>query len=158
MTIHEARRRFKISLTAILTASLLGCGGGAGIDPQLQVISGTVTLDGAPLDQGSIQFYSDSPQSHSMVSSTTIRRGEFQLEQKGGLPPGLYKAAISSVKSSPDQANSTGDKMDAVATAVEIIPRKYNTDTELTCEIVPGKPTVVHFELNSDKTNSPRKK
>lgn len=157
MKARKARLSFNISLIAFLILGLLGCGGGNGIDPQLQVISGTVTLDGAPLDQGSIQFYSATPQANSMVSSTTIRMGQFHLEPKGGLPPGVYKAAINSVKSSPDPANATGDKMDSVGTAIELIPQKYNKDTELTCEIVPGKPTVVHFELDSAKAKSTRK-
>lgn len=157
MTTHNSLQYWKMSLILLLTVTLCSCGSGQRIDPQLQIISGTVTLDGAPLEHGIVQFYSATPKTNSMVSSTTIRMGEFQLDPKGGLPPGTYKAAISSIKTSGSNSNGSGDKMDAADTAIEVIPSKYNTETELTCEIVPGKPTTVHFELSSDQGRSARK-
>lgn len=112
------------SLTLITTA---GCGGPT--DGRITV-SGTVTIDGAPLSDGSVTFYLDNASSGVGI----IENGKFTVSQSAtseGMQPGSYDVAIQSWEVEPGSVNEAGD---IVETGKSRIPQKYNSTS--TSEIV----------------------
>jgi hypothetical protein len=69
---------------AVLAGLASGCGGG------LVAVSGTVTLDGRPADDGSVSFQPADGQGPSAGGS--VREGRFEVSP--GLTPGTYKVAV----------------------------------------------------------------
>ena len=53
------KRRFAVPLLVLSALGLAGCSGSSGDDLPREAVSGTVTLDGAPLPSGSISFSPD---------------------------------------------------------------------------------------------------
>ena len=82
-----------ISGGLVLMSMVVGCGGGSQRGP----VSGTVTLDGQPLEHGVISFRpikgNASPGSGSVVTD-----GNFEIPADKGLPPGEYKVTISALQ------------------------------------------------------------
>ena len=64
-------------------ALLAGCGPAS----DRLAVTGNVTLDGAPLDRGSIRFSSLGDQKL-LVSGGLIQEGEYNIAQEKGLRPG----------------------------------------------------------------------
>ena len=83
------RRYLVLSLTAILAAG--GCSRSS--NGRLE-ISGKVTLDGAPLDQGLISF--NAAQGKLPSAGAVIVGGAYHMPAEKGLLPGEYKVAIDS--------------------------------------------------------------
>src|SRR5262245_24328187 len=91
-TVSRSIRRSSFAAAACVALSLvLGCG------PKSDrlAVSGAVTLDGTPLEAGSIRF--DSSGGQKVVSSgALIKGGEYYVPQEKGLPPGKYRVQITS--------------------------------------------------------------
>jgi len=111
-------------LAAILT-SVIGCGPASDRLP----ISGAITLDGKPLDSGSIQFTSKG-RGKLMASGAMIVNGEFSIPREKGLPPGTYFVEISSPDTqAPLAAYQAGPGQPRLPpTAPERIPAEYNAN------------------------------
>ena len=130
---------------------MLGCGTRDPLDRQ--AVSGTVSLDGQPLDQGTIEFVPEAGGS-GILSGGLISGGEFAIPADKGLPPGTYTVRISSGDSNGANAGGSdvalpGDLQD-VQPAAERIPARYNVQSELTAEIVAGHNNRLSFELHSN--------
>jgi hypothetical protein len=110
----------------------------AGCGPQSDrlALSGKVTLNGAPLDSGSIRFTSVAGQKL-FASGAVIENGEFDIPQEKGLPPGTYQLEISApdTKSPPVVYRSAPGEPVLPPTAPERIPPEYNTNSKHTIEV-----------------------
>jgi len=84
-----ARREAPLLLAVVLVAPMVGCSGGDG----RLAVKGTVTLDGQPLERGSINFR-PAPGNQAPSSGGTVRNGEFALPAAHGLKPGDYLVTI----------------------------------------------------------------
>jgi len=114
--------------------SLLGLCAGCG-DPNGRVpVEGRITLSGAPLDEGTIEFVSDQLRTGAMISN-----GDYSIPKSQGLLPGKYKVKITSGdgKTPIDAADDfipgpTG----ANIVSKERIPAEYNSKStqEVTVE------------------------
>jgi hypothetical protein len=106
-------------------------------------ISGKVTFQGKPLDAGEIEF---SPLGQEPTQSgTTIKNGVYNLSTEHGLPPGTYRVMISSMKGGwTAEAREAGRPR---TRAVEQLPAKYNTKSELTVEVKKGGANRFDFDL-----------
>ncbi|MBN2295329.1 MAG: hypothetical protein JXM70_23060 [Pirellulales bacterium] len=83
-----------ISVLLLLAAlSAIGCSRSAGRN----AVSGTVTLDGKPLENGAISF-SPAPGEKGPSSGSSINNGEFTIAKKQGLPAGKYVVVIRTSK------------------------------------------------------------
>jgi hypothetical protein len=124
-----APRRCLLVLSALLTA--IGCG-----EPNplgRRAVHGSVTFQGKPVDYGGIQFMPDDLQ-RGVSSGAMIEGGKYQIKTSQGLPPGSYKVMISS----PDRVEKEkveGPPGEERTVARELIPRKYNLETELKLDV-----------------------
>ena len=147
--------------------ALIGCGPATVDGLPREGVSGKVTLDGAPLAQGTIAFSptKDSP-TPGMVA---IYGGSYSIPGAHGLVPGSYQVSILSVENSgpaesPDEipgaaAQRQADAADArhraaarsggAAPPPNRIPSRYNTATTLAVEVKAGASNSFDFDLDS---------
>ncbi|MBQ9874454.1 MAG: hypothetical protein IJM30_08310 [Thermoguttaceae bacterium] len=117
-------------------AALAGCAKNDG----LCTVEGTVTLDGAPLAEGTINF---GPMAGSSGTATgaKIENGKYSARASEG----EMIVNIRSQKKETTQDPEHGETM----TFTELIPEKYNQQSELKATIKPGKNTF-DFDLKSE--------
>jgi hypothetical protein len=86
--------------------------------------SGTVTLDGTPLETGTVVFAGDNGGSAGV--GVLGDGGKFTLAEAGnsdGIQPGTYKVAINAWIVEPGSVNDDGEIVDE---GQSLIPQKYN--------------------------------
>ena len=125
---------------------------GCGSDPYpLAPVSGTVTLDGAPLAGANLGF--EPIKSGSSVNAgpasyaTTDAEGRFRLETpdgRAGAVVGEHRVWIRTLKA------ERGRDGEAVLVAQERLPPRYNSQTGLTYNVPDEGSDVVEFALTSD--------
>jgi hypothetical protein len=114
-------------------------------------LSGEVTLDGAPLDQGQIVFSPLQTEGKLVNSSAIIVAGKYELPAESGLLPGPYRVVISST---PKPGAGPVDPIKAMEAPppppVERIPAKYNVESELKIDVQKQEtPNTFNFDLKS---------
>lgn len=134
--------RIVVTLGLSLLAAFAGC---SRSDGRLQV-SGTVSLDGNPLPNGSVMFFPTEP--GMTPNGATISNGRFALGGAAGIQPGAYRVEIRSYTQSTELA-SNGEFME-MPTETNIIPPEYNEKTTLTVVIQPNDVNDLKFELSSN--------
>ncbi len=147
--VSKARRpsRRVLALGSLLCFSaLIGCGGPA---TDRVPVAGEVTIDGQPLDRGSIEFHPDGEEG--TVTGGVIREGTFEIPATQGAKPGKYSVRIfassGGVEAEPDEP--PGPEAEGQV-AEERIPAKYNTETELSADIGEQGAVDLRFEVNSN--------
>jgi len=117
----------KLTLKAVVGVTvgvcLLPCFGcGASVDsrlPSRDEVSGTVTLDGEMIDNGSITFFSEEDAARGIQASATIKEGKYEIL----VTPGLKKVRINqTVESRPNFFE-------------DLVPAKYNNETTLEADV-----------------------
>jgi hypothetical protein len=136
---------------AFLCASVAGCGGRAYEGEQRFAISGTVTVDGQPLDFGVIAF---KPQGmgenlKGRVAGSPIREGRYTIPEEKGPTAAAYRVEIHWNKKTGKQIPNPMDKEQMIDELMEGLPAKYHQDSVLTAE-VSARQTTFNFDL---KTN-----
>jgi hypothetical protein len=125
-------RRFLVTFLAMLLLLSAGCG------PRSDrlAVSGAVTLDGAPLDEGSIRLTSTG-NGKLFASGAMIQNGKFHVPQEKGLPPGAYRVEISSPDTKAPLVVYKGAPGEAALppTAPERVPPEYNSNSKQTIEV-----------------------
>jgi hypothetical protein len=125
---------FRFGLSATVCGCLLslsGCGGATST-----ALHGAVTLDGAPVTNGSIVFLpvaADGPK-----AAAAIEDGKYTIPAEEGLEPGVYRVEVSWHKPTGRKIPSAdpGIMMDETK---EAIPARFNTDSTLTAELSAGQ-------------------
>jgi hypothetical protein len=128
-------------------AALAGCGG-ADVYDRLP-ISGQVTLDGKPLQDGYVVFEPKAGQP--TQSGGMIQGGKFDVPREDGAVAGLYSVGIFSGATAPtgvEVATPEAEKASRRGRG-EIVPRRYNIDSILTSEIKAEGPNVFQYELST---------
>ncbi len=133
--------------TLLLLIPLGGCGT-KGFAP----VSGTVTLDGKPLANASVNFQPvDSAKSGLGSSSKTDANGRYRLrvvmDDKAGAVVGKHRVSISTWKEEDPSYDPPPGKLPPKAK--DPIPAKYNAKTELAFEVPPGGSDQADFALTS---------
>lgn len=132
-------------LVSLLSFSFLaGCGAPTGDRVPL---AGEVTLDGQPLDRGSIEFH---PDGEGTITGGMILDGKFEIPANQGAEPGKYIVRIFSSGDSiaPEPDGPPGPEgQDQISE--ERIPAKYNKETELRAEIGDEGAESLRFEVTS---------
>ena len=124
---------------ALAFAVVAGCGGGG--SPDVGLVTGTVTMDGKPLENAEVVF---SPPNGRPSMALTDSSGKYELtyirDTKGAVP-GTHKVRITT------RPEAVADDYSGPAFK-EPIPIKYNAETTLTAEVKAGENTF-NFELQS---------
>ena len=133
----------------IAAVACVGCGESG---PPLGQVSGTVTMDGAPLANALVTFTPEAGGRGSM--GKTDANGKYELafvDSKGALI-GAHKVSVTTIQESsggttemssdsPEYANQGSSADYDKAVVKEPIPEKYNTKTELTFDVKAGANT-----------------
>jgi hypothetical protein len=132
---------FQWKFLVLLGFLVAGCNSG-----QRQSVHGTVTLDGAPLETGMIQFL---PQSGTKGPSAggEIKDGKFAVDSKKGVFAGKYRVEITSVRKTGKQMPVAGGGM--TDEMRNVIPAKYNQNSELIFDASSDTAGTCDFALNA---------
>ncbi len=136
------------TLLMLLAGSAIGAAGCDGAGTGREGLSGSVTLDGKPLGQGSIDFLPVSGRGASC--GAVFRDGKFDIEAEKGALPGTYQVQINGVGKTGRKIPSDevpGEMMDEY---VSVVPLRYNKHSELTREVVAGEENHFEFRLTKD--------
>lgn len=133
-----------LAVVLISSIILVGCGGDVG---QGVEVSGTVTLDGAPLESGTVAFIGENG---SAAAVGQIKNGQFSLSQSAnasGIPTGSYKVKVESWKVQPGAVQDDG----SFAKGELAIPEKYTkvASSGFTADVGPGGGTF-EFDLKNE--------
>jgi len=118
---------------------------GCGNSGDRLAIGGKVTLKGAPLANGTIEFTSED---RSKQSGGLIQNGVYDIQANQGLPPGTYIVRIQSADegSAPVAGEAPGPES-LNSTAKETIPAEYNSNSGIRATIVAGKKNEHNFDI-----------
>jgi hypothetical protein len=134
-------QRLPATLRTLLLAALFAAAG-CGDDGKTALVSGTVEIDGEPLESGTMTFVPID--GHTPTAGGTIKHGRYAVR----VPITTMKVSISaprvvSMKRLYDTPNSPERPI-----TEEALPARFNEATELTIEVKPGS-NVRDFPLTS---------
>ncbi|MCA9017327.1 MAG: hypothetical protein KDA77_18540 [Planctomycetaceae bacterium] len=126
-----------------------GCFGGSAEKIERAAVSGTITFDGKPLPEGSIQFVPDVDASgkplRGKAVQAVISNGTYSLEAEQGPTVGSNKVLINASKKTGKFQESDGQKTEILK---QYLPSKYNSETTLKFDIKAG-PNTADFTLEA---------
>jgi len=122
---------------------LIGCSQANG----RQGLDGTVTLDGKPLEAGSIAFVPQ-PGTSSPTAGGDISQGRFSIAAPGGVTPGTFRVEITATRGTGKTLTDPrfGKPVDET---VQYIPAQYNSNSRLTATITEQGPNRFEFAIQS---------
>jgi hypothetical protein len=126
MTSRDVRRLTRLAIGLLM---LSGCSRTAG----RQALEGTVTLDGAPLTEGSILFRPQGD-TKSPTCGGKISQGRFSIAPKGGAACGTFRVEITAVHSTGRKVTRPQDGK-LIDESEQFIPARYNRQSELTATV-----------------------
>jgi hypothetical protein len=107
----------------------------AGCGPGTSTVSGTVTIDGQPLDGGVISLVP--AEAGGEPATAEVVQGKYALRLK----PGKKHVQISAPQVVGQRKEYKGEGAPLVDIIEERLPPKYNSQTELTLDVAPGAST-----------------
>ena len=120
----------------VMMITFIGCGS------DLVTVTGTVTLDGVPLEDAFVEYTPQEP-GGSVSYGRTDANGKyemmFSLSEKGAVP-GDNVVRITTA--------DVGDE--GVAGPKERVPKRYNEESELQADVVAGKANEINFDLTTE--------
>ncbi len=145
-------RRYSALFSALVSV-IIGCGTAATPLPELQPVSGSVSLDGQPLARAVLSFLPQGRTTGQVSVGVTDEQGKFECEYPGGakgVPVGEYKVLISKLVTPSGEPLPEGSTA-ADLEAKEIVPAKYRRldDRVNTVAIPQGGKSDLAFELKS---------
>ena len=143
--------RFRIaSIVVVLGSSLiLGCGDSG---PPRASVRGAVTLDGAPLAQGSILFVPIEG-SGGVAAGGTIADGRYELDGDAGVSLGANRVEIRAVRKSGRQVQKPfAPQGEMVEADEEAVAEEFNSASTLRADVVAGDQTL-DFAVTSRPTS-----
>jgi hypothetical protein len=139
MKYHRLAHRASATLVVLATGLTAGCGDSG---PKRYPVGGTVKYKGESIKYGNISFRADS----GATGGADIKDGRYEIPASVGLQEGTYRVAITY----PDPkvpAPRPDEPPGPSAPVREMLPAKYNAQTELTAEVKPGTANDVSFDL-----------
>jgi hypothetical protein len=132
------------AMVIVCLAIVLGCSHAT----ERRAIEGTVTLDGKPLETGSITFMPQ-PGTKSPTAGGSISQGRFSVSPAGGVFAGKFRVEITASRKTGRQVESprSGGMVDET---VPLIPTQYNRDSKLTAEITAQGANHFEFALQAN--------
>jgi hypothetical protein len=130
-------RQCGVSTLIILAAGFEGCSERKYDGAQRIPLKGKVTVDGQPMDAGTISFEPLDP-SKQRPSGGSILDGSYNVEEPMGANAGSYRVVIHWQKPTGKKVKVI-DSDELVEQRAEGLPAKYHKNTEITAEISPEK-------------------
>lgn len=123
---------------------------GCSRQPPAAAATGTVTLDGQPLAEGTIDVFPQ-PGTGGPGGSAKIADGKFTIPATAGLESGEFRVEINAnrVEGKQKKMNIATGKEETVDRHVSLIPPRYNRDSELTANLSVDVPNDLKFDLKS---------
>lgn len=137
----------RIAMAPVYLAAFLllqGCGG----DPLGRyAISGSVSVDGAPLANGNISFQPTESQPTS--SGAVVTGGKFSIPREAGLVAGKYRVVVNAAVPGTEGKVIAADAQPGgpPSPAQELIPPDWNTSSQQMIEVKPEGPFEFPFEI-----------
>ena len=129
---------------------LFGCGG-SGLERV--PVSGKVTFNGQPVPDGQIRFV-PLEGTAGPASIEVIRNGVYAFDAKGGVPAGSHRVEIRSYDPNTPQPTAPG-----MRPRKQLIPVKYNTQSELEITLEKGQGSVTkNFDLSGEGGGTDRRR
>jgi hypothetical protein len=139
--------RTMLTFAIACVSGLTGCGPPSDRLP----VTGSVSLDGVPLDSGSIRFSSTGEKM--VAAGSMIRDGEYSIPAAKGLPPGTYRLEITSPDNdAPPVVYRDASGGPGIPTQPERIPPEYNINSQKTVEVTGEGDN--HFEFTIQSKNN----
>jgi len=132
-------------LAILLVAAFIGCGEA---DPLGRMeISGTVTFNGQPLNDGSISF--EPMEGATTSSGAVVSQGKYAIQRSEGLPPGKYRVTVNAIKPGTGMTLPEGKfPGEEVGTPPEeLIPPDWNVKSTHTIEVTKSGPNSFTHEI-----------
>ena len=126
---------------SLFLAALSGCGGDN--SPPLASVKGSVSLDGKPVPHAVVRFQPEGKEGPSYAE--TGDDGQYELafsRTKKGAVQGRHRVRVTTASLSTD---SQGRETETP----ELIPAKYNAQSQLTFEVKPGEN---HYDIPLEST------
>lgn len=136
-------------LMLIVLILLIGLNQGCGSNPLgRRAVSGQVTLNGVPIESGSIDF--QPLQGGGVGSGAVITDGSYTIDEEQGLPTGKYKVTV--FASDPNAqllppGAMPGDELPPSPPPKQVVPPDWNETIEVKAE----GPVELNFEIKTKK-------
>ena len=137
-----------LARAAVVALASVGCGGG-GDDLPREPVSGKVTLDGQPLEKGMITFIPT--RGTEPVASGVIEGGAYAVARADGPVPGPHRVTIWAKKPTGKKLRDPDNPDQMIEEVRDVIPPRYNLNSELTAEVKAGGNNTFDFDLTSAK-------
>ena len=123
--------RYAVFVMGVLLICLPGCDSG----PKLGRVSGTITINGEPVEQATITF---TPADGQSSFARTDANGFYELQFSGGKQGALLGENYISIETGRVGTNEQGDLVEYP----ERLPAKYNAESEIVREVNEGSQTI----------------
>jgi len=139
MNLFRSPRWYPLGLFLLVAGLIVGCGKS---EEKRYGVSGTVKYKGEPIKYGTINFRAD----NGATAGAEIKDGKYDMPAVGGLPEGNYRVAVTypDPKIPAPRADLPPGESGPVR---EMLPAKYNAQTELTAQIKAQSTNDVSFDL-----------
>jgi hypothetical protein len=131
------------ALYVLLGCALIGISLGCSADSKHGIVTGSVTLDGQPLKIGNIRF--EPTDGGTATADAPIADGKFT----GKVPPGDKRVLITAPKVTGKKKMYDTPDSPVVDLVEELLPKRYNTQSELQLSVKAGKQEAPPFVLKS---------
>jgi hypothetical protein len=126
-------------MAVLCIAACTGCGANNGKCD----VQGTVTVDGANVEQGAIRF--EPLDGLGATAGTTIEGGKYRVP----VPAGKKRVIIEAFRYVESKRLDRYPGMDKVKSPVQLLPAKYNTASTLEAEISANNAGLLNFAIDS---------
>jgi hypothetical protein len=141
---HPGSWPWCLALAAVVVAP--GC---RDSNPQnRQAVSGMVTLDGKPLEQGMIVFQPQEQQGTS--GGAAVSKGKYSIPRLQGLAEGKYRVEIRASEKGAGMSDAPTPGMPKPP-GKELIPAEYNSKSDKTVTVTAKGPNEFKFDIMTKK-------
>lgn len=138
------RYRFALAF-ALVSLAVASCGPSG---PKRYAVTGVVKYKGQPIPNGTITFTPEDPALKS-AGGAAVKDGRFEVPQAAGLYAGKYRVSVNypdpkRTPPTPKEGEAPGESGREVA---DLLPAKYNRETELRAEVTADGPNDLTFDL-----------
>jgi hypothetical protein len=105
-------------------------------------VTGTISYNGEPVDNGTVSFIAgDATGGEAFGSGGDIVNGKYSIAAERGPKPGKYRVEIYWNKKTGRMVPAPGDPGVQMPETQQILPPRFNRQSELTADITAGRNT-----------------